>query len=700
MKGCLKFPSPLPTPGVEGRSSFYSNPNSSTTSTASTSSDSHTAHKKTVAFGAEGTEEIYVADEWDRTPTEPARKLSYQDLLELREIQRSLPHAEQPYDIMNGRRTRHYLSAVPIALVPLLAEDDNSASNGDLDDDVDEVCSSRSSSQTSSGATSPATGSPRSGSPTRWGSSASNPSSTATPTTPTSSYSPSPLAKTHYSWTDADVDDSDSTPSSTTSAWSINFKRQTPSSSTSSSRTPSPHSPLSRPQPPPSTTPTRSSPSPSNRTSPLQKPISYPHYMSSKAPGTSAYRPPPHLAHLVPTRAAPPRPKPNFAFLPLLDTPPANSGVAAQDPVPAPGTETASSEAVEEADETITISSPSTDTTLLMASLSLNAIEPSSSSSSDDAIHTDTEGDITSDTDISSTYDPPTPSLTHASLDSSPPTSRASSCEPEFEVDVTAESAGLFRVPLPTPPSYKYGGQDSYFAPHEGQNHPYAPTHIFHNLPPLRSHIRAAAAASGGQGYRATPGKLEAIPSPSLVPPSPLMLDEAREVRKKVVEKQKPKKKRNFIVVNDMEIELDGSDDEDEVEEEKEIIEAEQPSAAASAVGKPGTRGVEDTALSEPAQFVCPLMPPSKPIDVTKSSFSIPQSQSQSAGATTPTLSPSQPTEGPRTPTPSPHALLADVDASSGPVSSSPTNNTAYMRPAASAEMDLHLPMRFKRAQV
>ena len=78
MKGCLKFPSPLPTPGVEGRSSFYSNPNSSTTSTASTSSDSHTAHKKTVAFGAEGTEEIYVADEWDRTPTEPARKLSYQ----------------------------------------------------------------------------------------------------------------------------------------------------------------------------------------------------------------------------------------------------------------------------------------------------------------------------------------------------------------------------------------------------------------------------------------------------------------------------------------------------------------------------------------------------------------------------------------------------------------------------------------------
>ncbi|KAF9038220.1 hypothetical protein BJ165DRAFT_1314602, partial [Panaeolus papilionaceus] len=76
--------------------------------------------KKTVAFGADGTEEVYVADEWDRTPMEPARKLTYQDILELKEIQRSLPRACQPPDLLgSGHRTRHYLSGVPVGLLPL-----------------------------------------------------------------------------------------------------------------------------------------------------------------------------------------------------------------------------------------------------------------------------------------------------------------------------------------------------------------------------------------------------------------------------------------------------------------------------------------------------------------------------------------------------------------------------------------------------
>ncbi|KDR67733.1 hypothetical protein GALMADRAFT_258022 [Galerina marginata CBS 339.88] len=79
MKGCLKTPSPLPTPSTE-RTSFYSSPNNSSTSTAtsSTSTEAHHSHRKCVAFGAEGSEEVYTADEWDRTPTEPARKLTYQ----------------------------------------------------------------------------------------------------------------------------------------------------------------------------------------------------------------------------------------------------------------------------------------------------------------------------------------------------------------------------------------------------------------------------------------------------------------------------------------------------------------------------------------------------------------------------------------------------------------------------------------------
>lgn len=34
--------------------------------------------RKSVAFGEEISEEVYFADEWDRTPTEPARKLTYQ----------------------------------------------------------------------------------------------------------------------------------------------------------------------------------------------------------------------------------------------------------------------------------------------------------------------------------------------------------------------------------------------------------------------------------------------------------------------------------------------------------------------------------------------------------------------------------------------------------------------------------------------
>lgn len=52
-KGCLK--SPIPSPGLEGA-----------------------LLRKCVAFGEEVTEEIHFADVWDRTPMEPARKLTYQ----------------------------------------------------------------------------------------------------------------------------------------------------------------------------------------------------------------------------------------------------------------------------------------------------------------------------------------------------------------------------------------------------------------------------------------------------------------------------------------------------------------------------------------------------------------------------------------------------------------------------------------------
>ncbi|KNZ72536.1 hypothetical protein J132_02692 [Termitomyces sp. J132] len=73
--------------------------------------------RKTVAFGDE---EVYFADEWDRTPTEPAGKLSYEELLELKEIQRSLPRAQQLPDPVSGKLPSYLLDQVPIGLLPLL----------------------------------------------------------------------------------------------------------------------------------------------------------------------------------------------------------------------------------------------------------------------------------------------------------------------------------------------------------------------------------------------------------------------------------------------------------------------------------------------------------------------------------------------------------------------------------------------------
>ena len=43
------------------------------------------------------------------------------DLLELKEIQRSLPHANQPPDTITGRPGKQFLMGVPIVLLPLLS---------------------------------------------------------------------------------------------------------------------------------------------------------------------------------------------------------------------------------------------------------------------------------------------------------------------------------------------------------------------------------------------------------------------------------------------------------------------------------------------------------------------------------------------------------------------------------------------------
>ncbi|KAF9258273.1 hypothetical protein L218DRAFT_841854, partial [Marasmius fiardii PR-910] len=73
--------------------------------------------KKTVSWcsheqkGLGYLEEVFPADDWDRTATEPARTpLSYKDILELKAIQRTLPHAQQLPDPFTGKPGNQYLS--------------------------------------------------------------------------------------------------------------------------------------------------------------------------------------------------------------------------------------------------------------------------------------------------------------------------------------------------------------------------------------------------------------------------------------------------------------------------------------------------------------------------------------------------------------------------------------------------------------
>ncbi|KAF7974125.1 hypothetical protein HWV62_13341 [Athelia sp. TMB] len=99
-KSCLRCPTPPSTPAL-----------------------GHHHQRKCVAFCAEELEQVFAADEWDRTPTEAAQKLSYGDILELKAIQRSLPIARQLPDPLARRPQTQYLQKVRIGLLPMY--DDN-----------------------------------------------------------------------------------------------------------------------------------------------------------------------------------------------------------------------------------------------------------------------------------------------------------------------------------------------------------------------------------------------------------------------------------------------------------------------------------------------------------------------------------------------------------------------------------------------
>ena len=117
------------------KSCLKSSPSHSGASTPSSDDSALFGSKKHVAFREDGTEEVYEADEWDRTPAE-IQRLSYEyvtrlfsplthsldsrDVLELKMLQRELPRAEQPIDALSSKPFANvFLSHVPIPLLPL-----------------------------------------------------------------------------------------------------------------------------------------------------------------------------------------------------------------------------------------------------------------------------------------------------------------------------------------------------------------------------------------------------------------------------------------------------------------------------------------------------------------------------------------------------------------------------------------------------
>ncbi|KAF5316448.1 hypothetical protein D9619_006693 [Psilocybe cf. subviscida] len=331
MKGCLKpssqshpgSPSISPTPSssstlVDGSTTTSSDPTSSSSSSQSGLNTPPTSRRKCVDFGKEICAEFFVADEWDRTPTEPARKLSYHsgvgtvacssfvrffgtipdlaslrpllslirvplppDLLELKEIQRSLPRANQPSDDYIGRAAKCYLRAVPIGLLPLLPD-------------------SNPTTPLSTPATTPlstptgeATRNPLSANNSPVGSGTSSPMRAASPER-------------------KPCDSNGSTTSGTNSPWCVNFHRvRAP---------PPPVAPAYAPSSADSSALAAPTSASGSRFAKFPYPPSPLHRGATPPP---AAKPEPvqdqRLAHLLPARPMPPRKRPMFAFLPLLD---------------------------------------------------------------------------------------------------------------------------------------------------------------------------------------------------------------------------------------------------------------------------------------------------------------------------------------------------------------------------------------------
>ncbi|KAJ3721763.1 hypothetical protein C8R42DRAFT_60098 [Lentinula raphanica] len=301
----LSIPGSTSSNSSSGSSSPLTNSSGTSSPMTDGSLTPRTRARKNVSFCAEedGLEEVFIADVWDRTPTEPAGHLSYQDLLELKAIQRTLPRAQQLPDLYTGKPAQQYLQHVPISLLPLT--DQSSPSISPLSTPHPTPASTPSDSPIGQG-------SPN-------GSADHSP-----PRSPICSPSQKPSSGAWHSHTPSTTSPLSASALAAAFASKNAEKRTYPNNPIPSNLGPkfvppsNPHvtvTPESTPTPPIS----------SIESPPTPKFPATPALNQTPSPNPTSPYNPFSLAHLLPSKTTTPmRRKPNFAFLPLLDTPPSS----------------------------------------------------------------------------------------------------------------------------------------------------------------------------------------------------------------------------------------------------------------------------------------------------------------------------------------------------------------------------------------
>ena len=225
----------------------------------------------------------------------PLLYFSYRDLLELKEIQRSLPHANQPPDTVTGRPGKQFLLGVPIVLLPLLSSNPTESTEHGAQEAAAKKLSDAPGRSNASG--------------TGWGSPSLKRQVQATPPQPFVPFPPRPPPR--------------SIPSSGSSAPKSTTFTSAPTSPSSISHPLHMNSQvLNKTGSPPPSSPTAPFPSSySNRPSTTSKyPYSSFHQVQQQPQSRASWTPPSSLSHLMPSLPVKPREKPKFEFITLLDS--------------------------------------------------------------------------------------------------------------------------------------------------------------------------------------------------------------------------------------------------------------------------------------------------------------------------------------------------------------------------------------------